>query len=120
MSSVLSASAEVAELKVKLDSLDQMAASDLAQLAASKETADLSRMSSSERKAMAAKKLKLNLQDREHDEVLAGGAVEAATLVCLKHLDYFLLHASASAPLTPYQRAHRRYAGKLMTKKLFF
>ncbi len=116
---LLSNHAELTDLRGKLASVDQLSTGELTALLSSfssafpaPRAAAHERLSASDKRSMASASIRAAIRVKEHEETLAGSSVEAAGFLCLRHLEYFLLHSNASAPLTSYQKAHRKIMGK--------
>ncbi len=120
---ILTNHSETTDLKAKLDTVEQLSTGELSALLASTAVSSSSstaaaqivaheRLSASDKKGLAVSRIRGAIRTKEHEEGLAGSAVEAAAFLTLRHLEFFLLHSNSSAPLTSYQQAHRRVIGE--------
>lgn len=98
---------KLSELTDKLNSIEQLSSNELTSFLPSG-TGD--KVSSSDKRKIAAETMSQMIVRKEHEIRLSGSAIESAAFLVWKHLEYFLLYANSSgtSTLTPYQRAHLR------------
>ncbi len=115
---LLTGHSELTDLRGKLATVEHLSSGELSALLASSLSSSgvyYERLSASDKRSLASGFIRGAVRTKEHEERLAGGALEAAGFLCLRHLEYFLLHSSAEAPISSYQKAHRRIMGKFLS-----
>lgn len=94
------------DASAKLRGIDHLSSAELCALVPG-DVGD--RMSASEKRQLASERLSESVERLDHEVLLTAGAAENALLLVWRHLEYFLVYASAGSGLNPFQKAaHRR------------